>query len=144
MDLKSAGGALKTAKQGVQQAVPANENPHIPVWEEALMILVAIGIDLIQFGVNFIPILGQVISMMITFVAGLLYYIWFKTHGISFTSWKKMLGAGTVGLSSFIPVWNDMPEWTIGVIWTILSNGSSVMRTLKSGIGGKILDAAAD
>lgn len=92
-----------------------NANSKINKSTAVMMVCVAGFIDLIQFLLNFIPLVGWVIIWIINAIVWLTFYIWFRARGINFNSKKSTNLAGAFVLE-FIPIVDALPAWTFAVI----------------------------
>jgi hypothetical protein len=95
----------------------------------SLLVYVAICLDLIQFGVAFIPAVGEVLPPIIAIGTGLIFFIWFKIIGVKIgimKSPKKFMGVLTTSVVEFIPILSALPGWTIFVVMTIISVNANV------------------
>lgn len=88
-----------------------------------LMVAVAVIFDLLQFFLNllhFIPAIGNAVAFVttsiLTIIAWLTFYIWFKTKGVTFNTSKRMLSLGGGFLIELIPILNALPAWTLSVV----------------------------
>jgi hypothetical protein len=117
-----------------------SEEEQIKGMTLVFMLVVAGFYDLIQFLISFIPILGQVISMLISVFAFLTFYLWFKTYGMNFMTPKRALTMGGGFLVELIPILDMLPAWTATVIILV---GTTKVKELaaKSAIGGVALTA---
>ena len=103
----------------------------------ALMISVALFFDTIQFLLEFIPILGQILSSLIALVAFGTFYLWFKMHGLNFATPKRagILGGGFI--IELIPFLNALPTWTLAI--TLLAIDSKVKKAVSTAEGGEVV-----
>jgi len=76
---------------------------------------VAIIIDLMQFLIGIIPIVGQIIGVLITFIATFSFWLWFKLLGVSFDRKQSLRFLGG-SIIEFIPILGMLPAWTLVVI----------------------------
>lgn len=105
------------------------------------MVVVALVFDLFQLLLDLLHILvgpGTIIAAITTgllsFVAWLTFYIWFKTKGMSFTSPKRILTMGGGFLIELIPVLNVLPAWTLAVIILIGTNKAEALIEKTTGV----------
>lgn len=92
-----------------------------------LMIFTALCFDGIQTLVGWIPVFGNVLAGLLSIFVFLTFFLWFKIHGITMTTPKRltaMLGGGVVEIIPFI---NILPAWTCVVIYLI---GTTKIREL--------------
>lgn len=82
------------------------------------MVGTALLFDTLQFIIEFVPVVGQIISMLITGIAWATFLLWFKIKGVKFTRVRKLAFA-TGGILEFLPVGNMLPLWTISVLITV-------------------------
>lgn len=98
-----------------------------------LMLSVAGFYDLLQFGLNFIPILGSTLSIMVGIFSWLTFYTWTSIKGWGFSDTIKKAGVSLFQNKDFlkwiakfcpilgvIPIFNWGPEIMGGVFLTIL------------------------
>ncbi|MBX4195791.1 hypothetical protein KW796_02460 [Candidatus Parcubacteria bacterium] len=76
----------------------------------ALMISVALFFDALQGMLNFL-LMGWLVSP----VALLTFWLWFRLHGIKFTSAKRIGIMGGGFILEMIPMINTLPAWTLAV-----------------------------
>ena len=76
---------------------------------------VAIIIDLMQFLIGIIPIVGQIIGVLITFIATFSFWLWFKLLGVPFDRKQSLRFLGG-SIIEFIPILGMLPAWTVVVI----------------------------
>ncbi|MBX4210600.1 hypothetical protein KW783_01360 [Candidatus Parcubacteria bacterium] len=98
----------------------AKETP-IPKTTGYFMIAVALSIDGVQFLLTFIPIVGWIINMILSGMAWLIFYMWFKSRGISFGSPKRALSLNGGFLLELIPIFDALPGWTATVMILVFS-----------------------
>lgn len=86
-----------------------------------LMLATAGFYDLLQFGLNFIPLLGNILAGLVGVFSWLTFYVWGSIKGWGFTDTvKKIVVRVVLPFLGLIPVFNWGPEITIGVALTIL------------------------
>ena len=100
---------------------PTNTSPQISSIWAFIMVGVALCFDAIVFFINFIPFLGQIISIIIGFIAYMTFFLWFKLKGVDMMKPKRVATMGVGFFISLIPILNMLPEITISVIITIAS-----------------------
>lgn len=100
---------------------PTNTAPQISSAWAFIMIGVALCFDGVVFFINFIPFIGQIISIGIGFIAYLTFWLWFTLKGVRMMTPKRAAAMGTGFLVSLIPILNMLPEITISVVITIAS-----------------------
>lgn len=86
----------------------------------AMMIAVALLFDTMNAGINLIPFLGQVLSVLISIFAYCTFAFWFMKRGVGFANPKRAITFFGSGLIEAIPVLNILPGITIGVVLTVL------------------------
>lgn len=77
-----------------------------------LMLCVALLYDGGQFIFNFIPVAGNLFTIIIDVFAWLTFFVWFKIKGVNFASPKRLMTLCGAGLLELVPVLNDLPAWT--------------------------------
>lgn len=107
------------------------------------MIIVALLFDGIQAGINLIPIVGQILSFLISIFAFLTFWVWFKMNGVSFAKPKRAGSMGVGFLVELIPVLNMLPAWTLAVF--LIISDTKIKKVLSQTPGrGKIASAIMD
>lgn len=103
-------------------------NGYVNNLTATLMISVAFFYDLVQalFDLlHFIPVVGNVIATIVTallsVVAWLTFYVWFKMHGVHFHTAKRAITMGAGFLIELIPILNILPVWTLAVVLIFLT-----------------------
>ncbi|MEK7390641.1 MAG: hypothetical protein AAB635_00710 [Patescibacteria group bacterium] len=119
------------------------KNGHINNLTATLMISVAIFYDLIQalFDLlHLIPVIGNVIATVITallsVVAWLTFYVWFKMHGVHFNSAKRAITMGAGFLIELMPILNILPAWTLAVVLIFLTARMPKIVQVATGAAG--------
>ncbi len=104
-----------------------------------LLISTALFFDIFQFVINLIPVAGQIISILITGLAFMTFWLWFRIKGLKFNSPKRVLSMGLGTIIEAIPILNILPGWTISVLLII---GTTKIKKIAKIIPGgeKILD----
>lgn len=64
--------------------------------------------------------MAAVSTPLLTFVAGLTFWLWFRLLRVSFASPKKALSFGGALVAEFIPIVNALPAWTASVVSLII------------------------
>lgn len=84
-----------------------------------LMVGTALMVDLLQWLLGFIYM-----DWVAGIFAGLTFYVWFKTYGMSFTSPKRLFAFGGASVVEMIPIpfVSELPAWTGAVVYLILNN----------------------
>lgn len=90
------------------------------------MVSVALFYDAVQGIINLIPILGQILSGLISMFAFLTFYLWFKLKGLNFVTPKRAAYLGGGLLIELIPILNILPAWTLAV--TLLALDSKTKK----------------
>lgn len=106
-----------------------------------LMMVVALFYDLVQFGVNFIPAIGQIASALVAILAFCHFFLWFKMHGVSFVGIKKILTMGAGFLIELIPVLNMLPGWMVAVAGTIVLSRVPAAQMVAQAASGNVAGA---
>lgn len=117
------------------------DNGHINNVTATLMVSVALFYDLVQalFDLlHIIPVVGNVIATVVTallsVVAWLTFYVWFKMHGVHFHTAKRAVTMGAGFLIELIPVLNILPAWTLAVILIFMTaRMPKIVQTVASG-----------
>lgn len=95
----------------------------------ALLMYVAVCADLIQFGLAFIPAVGEILPPLASLATGFLFFIWFRLIGVKLSlikDPKKVVGAVISFAAEFVPVVDALPGWTILVAITIMSVNANI------------------
>jgi len=120
---------------------PAKRN-RISFITAVFMITAAVLIDLIQLILGFIPVIGWLISSLISICAWLLFYTWNKLNGSQVSNKQKRMLVNTVmPLIDTIPLIGDfLPTWTVDVFSNIawvraedaLYNNSALRKVVQA------------
>ncbi|OHA91589.1 MAG: hypothetical protein A2758_00565 [Candidatus Zambryskibacteria bacterium RIFCSPHIGHO2_01_FULL_49_18] len=102
----------------------------------ALMICTALFFDVLQWLLAFI-----FMDWLAGFFAFLTFFLWFKTHGISFMRPKRILVMGGAGLIEIIPWLAALPAWTAAV--TILALDTKIKKAIGTVPGGVVVNKVA-
>jgi len=116
--------------------------PKIGKVTAIFMLIVAIFFDVLVFRINFIPVLGQVLSIGITVFAYAIFLFWFILKGVKLMSGKKIAAMGGGFLVEIIPIVNMLPAVTFSVAMTILLDRKelrSAARIVGKVPGGSVL-----
>jgi len=88
-------------------------------------IVIALLFDCLQFILNFIPVMGQVVSWFITFFAFSIFTVFFALLGVNYFSGKKASAKIISFLSSavieLVPIVNALPAMTLGIIGILVA-----------------------
>jgi|APSaa5957512535_1039671.scaffolds.fasta_scaffold191832_2 hypothetical protein len=79
---------------------------------------VAVGVDLVQ-GILTTGVIGIAINSFISIFAWLMFWFWFKMHGVGFLDGKLVLKSVTMwgaGLIELVPLINNLPAWTVAIV----------------------------
>lgn len=105
--------------------------------DAGILISVAIFYDAMQAILNLIPLIGNAIAWVMSIIAWLTFYIWFKIKGVSFQDakyYKKLLLGGLI---EAIPIVNFLPSWTITVIRLIRESRKEDLANEKKKVAAK-------
>lgn len=92
-------------------------SPEMGLTTFALMLGAAGLVDLISFGMDFIPVVGGAIeAVTLTPISMLGFWMWCKIKGISMTKGIRGPITAVVIAIGFIPVVNALPEWTCEIL----------------------------
>jgi hypothetical protein len=95
------------------------EEPRISKTTGILMLIVAVFFDLLNAGVNLIPVAGQIMAELITVFAYCCLWFWFSLKGVSLVSKKRAFRFFGVSIIELIPILNVLPGITLSVLLTI-------------------------
>lgn len=84
-----------------------------------LMLIVAVFFDLLNAGVNLIPVAGQIMAELITIFAYCCLWFWFSLKGVSLVSKKRAFRFFGASIIEIIPILNVLPGITLSVFLTI-------------------------
>ena len=106
-----------------------------------LMLSVAGFYDLLQFGLDFIPFVGWILSSFVGIFSWLTFYTWTSIKGWGFADTLKKLLAQLLMFLGILPILNFGPEITMGVLLTILVVKSEdfVYNVTKGNIDAEIV-----
>lgn len=99
-----------------------------------LMISTALFFDLLLGILGQIPILGSALAILPL----LTFALWFKLHGMKFTSPKKLLTLPVATIIEAVPILNILPGWTVAVL--VMLNADKLKKI--TGLGatdGKVM-----
>lgn len=89
-----------------------------------LMIAVAVGFDSLQF-LGDIAYIGFILDSLVSFIASIIYGIWFSHHDISLMGPDRALGfLGTI-LGELVPGVNALPFFTFYITSTVIREWAS-------------------
>ncbi|MHB1316603.1 MAG: hypothetical protein ACYCZW_01965 [Minisyncoccota bacterium] len=111
----------------------------IPYSTSIYMLLTAGFFDALQAILTLVGI-GVIASPIITVFAGLTFWFWFRTYGVSFMSWKRILALAGGGVVEMIPVVNILPFWT-GYVWYIIET-TKISEVASKIPGGDLINKA--
>ncbi|TSC84537.1 MAG: hypothetical protein G01um101417_202 [Parcubacteria group bacterium Gr01-1014_17] len=94
-------------------------NQRIDSTTGGAMIGVALLFDAVNAGLNLIPFLGQILSVLVSIVAYCTFGFWFLKRGVGFANPKRAVTFFGSGVIEAIPVLNILPGVTLGVALTI-------------------------
>lgn len=92
-----------------------------------LMIFTALCFDGIQAIIGWIPFFGNVLAGLFSIFVFLTFFLWFKIHGITMLTPKRLTAMIGGGLIELVPFINILPAWTGVVIYLI---GTTKIREL--------------
>lgn len=115
--MQSEGQIYQNQNQKTQPATTSAPKQRIDWITAILMIWLALFYDGIQFLLNFIPIIGNILSsLLIGLWAWLSFYIWFKIKGVSFSKPSRSITLFGAGITEMVPLLNALPAWTLAVL----------------------------
>ncbi len=86
-----------------------------------VLLISALVLELTQFGIQAIPVIGQMLATIIGGISWLSYFLIFKAHGIKFVNPKKALNLGLSAFVELAPIINALPALTL-YVWKTLSD----------------------
>ncbi len=84
-----------------------------------LMIGTAIFCDLLQALIGWIPVVGNILADILSFVIFCGFFLWFMMNGIKMITPKRLSAIVGGGLIEMVPYINLLPAWTGVVIYLI-------------------------
>ena len=94
---------------------------HISSTTGKRMIAVAAVIDLIQFGLVLIPIIGWVVGSIMSALTAALFGMWFSSRDVGLMQPERVLGFGGTILGELIPfIGGGAPFWTCLITYNVL------------------------
>lgn len=105
---------------------------------------IALVVDVLQFAIGLIPIVGDVIGAVIGGFGYCLFWLWFKLYGIDFMSPKRfitILAGALLEFAGIIIPEIDLPGLTIAVIGIIILSKVPVAQQAFSIMQGKMAAA---
>ncbi len=86
-----------------------------------LMVIVAIGLDFFQGMIGLIPIIGLILSPLLSIFIFLFLWVWLKMHGVGIVDSVERIAIMFGGfLVELIPLLNILPVWTLMIFITVL------------------------
>lgn len=86
----------------------------------AFIVLLAFVIDVIQFVIDLIPVLGWILNIFIEIIAGILLWVCLNKVGIKTKSSKKKITFGIGFVANFIPFVGSIASWTVDMVVIIM------------------------
>jgi hypothetical protein len=123
-----------------KEEVREKSKSSLPKSTIALMTITALFFDVLQLLLIFFAV-GVVADTFITVFAGLTFFTWFKIHGVSFASPKRLMALGGGWLIELIPFLNILPTWTFAVWYTIST--TKIAEVAERVPGGKVISVVA-
>jgi hypothetical protein len=81
-----------------------------------LMVVAAVFVDILKLGADAVPLIGWVISPLISLFAWLGFYVWTSILGWGLSdSVKKIVVMWVIPFFALIPILNALPDWTLAV-----------------------------
>lgn len=114
---ESEGQIYQNQNQKTQSTVNGAPKQRVDWITAILMIWLALFYDGTQFLLNFIPVIGNMLSsLLIGLWAWLSFYIWFKIKGVSFSKPTRSITLFGAGITEMVPILNALPAWTLAVL----------------------------
>jgi hypothetical protein len=98
-----------------------------------LMVFSALCFDGIQAVIGWIPFFGNILAALLDIFIFLTFFLWFKIHGISMMTPKRISSLVGGGIAEIIPFFNVLPIWT-GVVIYLIST-TKIREVLPDGSG---------
>lgn len=92
-----------------------------------LMIFSALCLDGLQALIGWIPLFGNILAGLLSIFIFLTFFLWFKIHGITMLTPKRLTALAGGGIIEMVPFINIFPAWTGVVIYLI---GTTKVREL--------------
>lgn len=87
---------------------------------------VAIVGDVLQFLITLIPIIGFILSSLVSMLLYIVFWVWFRLLGVGMTEHTDTLIARIgIGIAEALPIVNALPGWTLAVALTIYATRKS-------------------
>lgn len=93
--------------------------PQIKDVTAILMIFTALCFDGIQAMIGWIPVVGNVLSDMLSIFVFFTFFVWFWMNGIKMITPKRLTSMIGGGFIEMIPYLNLLPAWTFVVVYLI-------------------------
>jgi len=85
------------------------------------MFIAALGFDFFQGVIGIIPVVGFIISPIISFFIWLTFWVWLKFHGVAIADSIERIALMFGGfLVELIPGLNVLPAWSLVILITVL------------------------
>jgi hypothetical protein len=129
-----------TARAGAVQASaagPVTGKPKHRVGNVAmmLMLMASILLDGVQILLQFIPIIGQIISLLLGVLAAVFFALWFMLLGVNYFSGKKagvkLAAVFSSVIVEIIPIVDALPAISFGVLAVIMASRSEDKRNAR-------------
>lgn len=121
---------------------------RIGMLQAAFMVLVAVLFDCADWLLDLLLGAGIIFDSVIGIIGWLVFYMWFRINGVSFTNPKTALRFNGTVIAEIVPFINQLPAWTVGIVWTIVAvrledKGIAIpkipnLKNPKAMLGGKV------
>ncbi|TSC70551.1 MAG: hypothetical protein CEO12_272 [Parcubacteria group bacterium Gr01-1014_46] len=115
-----------------------DKEPQIKDTVAFLMIFTALFFDALQALIGWIPMVGNVISDVISIFVFMTFLLWFHMYGVKMMTPKRFTSLGLGGVIEMIPYVNLLPAWTLVVIYLIGTTKIKELFEKNPGVAGSI------
>jgi len=113
----------------------------IPKYMMAFMVIVALGIDGLQ-ALCTVTVVGIIATYGLDVLALVVFFIWFKLYGISFTSPKQLLTVLGGSVVELVPVLSVFPAWT-GMVALLITFSTPLGKAASAAMTGDVFKASS-
>lgn len=121
------------------------EKNHFSETTIFLMIFVALCADGAQALIGWIPAFGNILADFFSILVFMTFFLWFKMHGISMMTPKRLKALAIGGIVELVPFLNILPAWTGVVVYLIgttkikeIASKHPALSNIAMGASGKI------
>lgn len=99
------------------------------------MLIVAASADLVSFLISIIPIAGQILNPIFSFVVALTLWLWLAIKGLGF---RGAFGGGASMVIEVIPILQILPPFTLMVVVIYIKSKVPLKKLASGKVAGSI------